>query len=302
VKKIIRTLFQYFRRLLTLPFRLSIQFLNWLFCPVIERIQQGRIYHFFSDIPEERPALDAFNAAVEHPKEILEHLDEIRRHLGRALFVLTITTVISFYFANDMLYFLSSPIGGLENLQAIEVTEPIAIFMRVALFAGIALASPYVAFELWLYVAPGLMPKARLMGLFAIPATLVFFLGGAAFAYFVMLPTALPFLLGIVEVDANLRPSSYVSFVTGLMFWIGIAFQFPLIILALSGMGLIKPQMLLRYWRIAIVVIAILSAAITPTIDPVNMALVMLPMTALYFLSIFFSWIANLSQGNKTFV
>jgi sec-independent protein translocase protein TatC len=302
VKKIIRTLFQYFRRLLTLPFRLSIQFLNWLFCPVIERIQQGRIYHFFSDIPEERPALDAFNAAVEHPKEILEHLDEIRRHLGRALFVLTMTTVISFYFANDMLYFLSSPIGGLENLQAIEVTEPIAIFMRVALFAGIALASPYVAFELWLYVAPGLMPKARLMGLFAIPATLVFFLGGAAFAYFVMLPTALPFLLGIVEVDANLRPSSYVSFVTGLMFWIGIAFQFPLIILALSGMGLIKPQMLLRYWRIAIVVIAILSAAITPTIDPVNMALVMLPMTALYFLSIFFSWIANLSQGNKTFV
>jgi sec-independent protein translocase protein TatC len=168
--------------------------------------------------------------------------------------------------------------------------------MRVALFAGIALATPYIAFEVWLYAAPGLMPKARLFGLLAIPAALIFFLGGAAFAYFVMMPTALPFLLGFLDIGINLRPASYITFVTGLMFWIGAAFQFPLVIFALSGMGLVKPKMLLQHWRTAIILIAVLSAAITPTIDPVNMALVMLPMTGLYFLSIFFSWIASLNK------
>jgi sec-independent protein translocase protein TatC len=166
----------------------------------------------------------------------------------------------------------------------------------VALFAGIALATPYIAFEIWLYAAPGLMPKARLIGLLAIPAALVFFISGAAFAYFVMMPTALPFLLEFLNIETRLRPASYIGFVTGLMFWIGAAFQFPLIIFALSGMGLVKPKMLLQNWRIAIILIALLSAAITPTIDPVNMVLVMLPMIGLYFLSIFFSWLANLNK------
>lgn len=264
--------------------------------PTKESPQRGKIYRFFSEVPEERPALEAFNDAVTNPEEILEHLNDIRKHLGRALLALALAVLVSFYFAEKMIVLLSAPIGGLGSLQAIEVTEPIGVFMRVALFAGIALATPYIAFEIWLYAAPGLMPKARLLGLLAIPAALIFFLGGAAFAYFVMLPTALPFLLGVLEIGINLRPASYISFVTGLMFWIGVAFQFPLVIFALSGMGLVKPKMLLQHWRTAIILIAVLSAAITPTIDPVNMALVMLPMTGLYFLSIFFSWIANLNK------
>jgi sec-independent protein translocase protein TatC len=282
--------------LLMLPFRLAGRFISWLFRPVIGHIQRGRIFNFFAEVPEERPALDAFTDAVQNPEEILEHLDEIRKHLGRALLAVIVAVSISLYFAEDMLNYISTPIGGLDKLQAIEVTEPIGVFMRVALFAGIALATPYIAFEIWLYAAPGLMPKARLIGLLAIPAALIFFLSGAAFAYFVMMPTALPFLLEFLNIETRLRPASYIGFVTGLMFWIGVAFQFPLIIFALSGMGLVKPQMLLQNWRIAIILIALLSAAITPTIDPVNMALVMLPMTGLYFLSIFFSWIANLNK------
>ena len=282
--------------LLMLPFRLAGRFLGWLFRPLIDRIQRGRIYNFFTEVPEERPALDAITDAVQNPEEIIEHLDEVRKHLGRALLAVIVAVSISLYFAEDMLNYISTPIGGLEKLQAIEVTEPIGVFMRVALFAGIALATPYIAFEIWLYAAPGLMPKARLIGLLAIPAALVFFLSGAAFAYFVMMPTALPFLLEFLNIETRLRPASYIGFVTGLMFWIGVAFQFPLIIFALSGMGLVKPKMLLQNWRIAIILIALLSAAITPTIDPVNMALVMLPMIGLYFLSIFFSWLANLNK------
>ncbi len=89
---------------------------------------------------------------------------------------------------------------------------------------------------------------------------------------------------------------SYIRFVTSLLFWIGIAFQFPLIVFGMAGMGIVRAEDLVRHWRIAIVVIAIISAMITPTIDPINMALVMGPMILLYFLSIGLAFIA---QGRR---
>jgi sec-independent protein translocase protein TatC len=127
-------------------------------------------------------------------------------------------------------------------------------------------------------------------------ATLLF-ISGAAFTFFVMLPTALPFLLNFMGIQAQLRPQSYFSFVTGLMFWIGIAFEFPLVVYILTAMGLIKPQVLVQQWRLAIVIIAIMAAAITPTVDPVNMALVMGPMSLLYFMSIGLSFIAEAGRN-----
>ena len=105
-------------------------------------------------------------------------------------------------------------------------------------------------------------------------------------------PSALPFLLNFLGIQAQLRPQSYFDFVTGLLFWIGIAFEFPLVIYVLTAMGFIKPRVLAQQWRIAIIVIAVLAAAITPTVDPVNMGLVMLPMSLLYFISIVLSFIA----------
>ncbi|PKN94980.1 MAG: twin-arginine translocase subunit TatC [Chloroflexi bacterium HGW-Chloroflexi-6] len=296
VKWLFITPFRLLFWLVKLPFMLAARFLNWLLRPILEKVKKGKIYLFFNEVPEERPALDAFSDAIENPEEILEQINEIRSHLLRALLALVAAILVSFYFTEQLVAYLALPVGGLEKLQAIEVTESLGVFMRVALLSGVALATPYIAFELWLFAAPGLMPKARLTGLLAIPFALIFFLGGAAFAYYVMLPTALPFLLEFLGIEARLRPESYFTFATGLMFWIGVAFQFPLVIFVLSGMGLVKPRTLLQYWRIALILIAVLSAAITPTIDPVNMALVMLPMTALYFLSIFFSWIANLNK------
>jgi sec-independent protein translocase protein TatC len=177
-------------------------------------------------------------------------------------------------------------------MKAIEVTESIGVFMRVALLSGIALAIPYIAFEMWLFAAPGLRPRERKFGLAGIPLATLLFLAGAAFTYYMLLPTALPFLLNFMGIEAQLRPQSYYTFVTGLMFWIGIAFEFPLVIYVVTAMGFIKPQMLARQWRLAIVIIAVMAAAITPTVDPVNMALVMAPMSLLYFISIGLSFIA----------
>ncbi len=130
------------------------------------------------------------------------------------------------------------------------------------------------------------------MGLIGIPLAAIFFIGGMAFTYFAMLPSALPFLLNFAGIQARVRPASYFGFVTGLMFWIGVAFEFPLVIYVLTAMGIIKPQPLARNWRIAVVVIAIVAAAITPTVDPVNMSLVMAPMILLYFISIGLSYMA----------
>lgn len=295
---------QVFFRILTFPFwlawqllRLPFRLLAWLFRPLAERFRQGSIYRFFTEEPEEQPFGEVMSSSFSAPEILLEHIEHFRKHLLRILVVLGISILGSFYFTEWLVNYLAGPVGGLENLQAIEVTESIGVYMRVALMAGVALASPYVAFELWFYAAPGMRPRARLYSLLAIPMALVFFAGGMAFAYYLMLPTALPFLLDFLGVAARLRPASYFEFVTGIMFWMGVAFQFPLVIFAFSGLGWVKPQQLLEYWRIAVIVIAILSAMITPTVDPVNMALVMGPMIALYFLSIFFSWLAQLGQG-----
>ncbi|MBT6812292.1 MAG: hypothetical protein HN560_15320 [Anaerolineae bacterium] len=136
------------------------------------------------------------------------------------------------------------------------------------------------------------MPRSKKFGLLGIPLATLLFIGGASFAYYIMMPTALPFLLNFMGIQAELRPHSYFAFITGVMFWIGIAFEFPLIIYVLTAMGFVKPQVLKEQWRLALVLIAIISAAITPTVDPVNMALVMLPMSLLYFISIGLSYIA----------
>jgi sec-independent protein translocase protein TatC len=250
----------------------------------------------FLEEPEDTPLPESLAKAVQSPMDILDHLNELRKNLFRGLLFFIITTAISFIFVQELLDWISKPIGGMDSLQAIEVTEPLGTVMRVTLLAGFSIALPYITFELWLFAAPGLKRRSRIFGLVAIPIAFLFFVGGMAFAYYVMMPTALPFLINFMGINTVPRPSSYVRFVTGLMFWIGIAFEFPLVIFALANMGLIKATTLAAQWRIAILVIAIASAAITPTIDPVNMGLVMGPMIFLYFLSIGLAYIA---QGRR---
>lgn len=265
---------------------------RWL-SSVIDRIKD-----FLREEPEDTPLPDVITKTVNDLDGFLYHLDALRKHLLRAVLFMALTTAFSFIFARRIIDLLSEPIGGITKLQAIDPTEPIGVFMRVSLLSGFALALPYIAFELWLFVAPGIRPKARIYGLVAIPAIAVFFIGGALFAYFIMLPTALPFLLNFITGLTTVpRPSSYIAFVTSLLFWVGIAFEFPLVIYVLAAMGIMHAKTLLKYWRIAVVIIAILAAVITPTVDPISMSLVMGPMILLYFLSI---GLAILAQRGRT--
>jgi sec-independent protein translocase protein TatC len=284
--------------IITAPFR----FIVWIFKRIGNWIKNvfidiGKV---FTDEPEDKPIVDTVSMAIDDPKEfwfgLLEHLNALRKHLFRAVLFLVVTTAITAFFLRDLLAWITEPIGGIEALQSIEVTESLGVVMRIALLGGFALALPYITFELYLFIAPGIRARSRVIGLLAIPVAFLFFVAGMAFAYFVMMPTALPFLINFMGIKTVPRPASYIKFVTGLMFWIGISFEFPLIIFALAGMGLVRAEDLMKQWRIAIVVIAIISATITPTIDPVNMALVMGPLIVLYFLSI---GLAKIAQGRR---
>lgn len=276
---------------LLLPFRL----LAWLLLPVRRAFEQSAIYRFLTEVPEDRPAVDAISDAFQRPESILEELDALRQHLLRMLAAVILTTAFSFYFTNDLAAFLAVPVGGLERLQAVAVTETVGVFMRVALISGLVFASPYIAFELWLFVAPGLMPRERQFSLLFIPLAAFFFVSGMAFTYYVLLPVALPFIeTGFIQVTVNWTVDSYIKFVTGLLFWIGLAFEFPLVIYVLSAIGLVKPRMLLEQWRLALVLIAVLSALITPTTDALTMGITMLPLAMLYFFSILFSAAAQM--------
>ncbi len=251
------------------------------------------IRDFFTYEPEDTPIADTFAGAVQSPNLILEHLDALRRHLLRAILFLLLTTTLSFAFAQRLLEFLTQPLGGLSNLQSIEVTENIGVFMRVSLLSGFALAFPYIAFELFAFVQSGLHRRSRLMVGLAIPSATLLFLTGMAFAYYVMMPAAIPFLVSFLNIPVKVRPASYISFVTGLLFWIGVAFQMPLVVYFLARLGVVNARQLGQQWRIAVVGIAVLAAAVTPTVDPVNMGLVMAPMVVLYFLSIGLAAIAD---------
>jgi sec-independent protein translocase protein TatC len=259
---------------------------------------------FFTDVPEDVSLTETLGDALESRESLFEtfsgigeHIDALRRHLLRSVLALAITTAVSFLFAERFMDYLARPLpGGLASLQTIEPTESVGVFMRVALLSGVALAMPWIISELYLFTAPGLMPRSRVMLLVAIPAASALFIIGLLFTYFVMLPPAIGFLLEFGQFQSAWRPSAYFGLVTNLMFWIGIAFQMPLVVYALAAVGLIRARQLARGWRLAIVVTAIVAAAVTPTIDPVNMALVMLPMLGLYAFSILGAAVAGASH------
>ena len=281
-----RKILNFLIRVITAPFRL----IAW---PV------RKVRDFVNYEPEDTDTADVFARTVQEPMVLLEHLDDMRKHLFRGLAVLALTTGISFAFASRIIDFLSTPIGGIGELQSIEVTESLGAFMRVSLLSGFSMAFPYLLVEAFAFMNPAMKKRERVMILIAIPFAALMFLGGIAFAYFIMLPVALPFLLDFMGITTIPRPSNYIRFVTNLLFWIGIAFQFPLLIYALAAAGIVQTKTLIRGWRFAIIGIAVLSAMVTPTIDPVNMALVMAPMTILYVISIGLAAIAQRARQRR---
>ncbi len=226
----------------------------------------------------------------------LEHIEELRKRLLYALLALAVATAICAVLTPQLLAWLARPIGGLEQLEAIEVTENVGVFMQVSLLGGVTLAMPIILYQLWAFINPGLYKKERRYVYLLMPMATLLFVAGAAFAYFVMLPTAVPFLIGFIDIPTKPRPANYISFITNLMFWIGVSFETPLLIFFLAKVGIVNHSILIRGWRVALLLMAVLAAMVTPTPDPINMGLVMIPLILLYGLSIILARLAYRPQ------
>lgn len=224
---------------------------------------------------------------------ILAHLEELRQRLIKASLALVVTTTISFFFADRILALLIRPMGEAKP-ALLGPTESISNFMKVALISGVTLAMPVIVYQLFRFIAPGLTKQEKRYLLVIVPAATISFLVGVAFAYYMMLPAAVKFLHGFLQDVAEPLWSldRYLTLVTRMIFWVGMSFETPLIVFFLAKLGVIAPATLTRNRKYAIVIIAILAAVVTPTPDPVNMALVMLPLVLLYEIGIFLARLA----------
>lgn len=223
---------------------------------------------------------------------LLGHLEEMRDRLVKASITVFVTTFIAAAFTPQILELLIAPYG--QKLQVLGPTEGIAIYFRVALLGGLVLAMPVLVYQLLMFILPGLEENEKRYVFWGVPAATILFLIGVAFAWFVLLPAAIGFLSSW-QTDVFLQvwqSQKYIPFVTSIVFWIGIAFETPLIIFIMAKLNLVTPGFLIKQWRFAIIIIAIAAAMITPTVDPFNMALVMLPLIALYGVSILLSYLA----------
>ena len=231
---------------------------------------------------------------LEDGMTIWDHLKELRSRLFVGLVAMVVTSGLSFIFADKIIGVLARPLpGGIESFLSIEVTENMGVFMRVSLLSGFVFSLPIILYEILGFVVPGLTDQEKRWVYISIPFATILFLCGVAFTYFVMMPTAIPFLINFLGIKTSPRPSFYIDFVTGLMFWIGVLFEMPLVMFILAKLGLVTASFLLKGWRFAIVIIAVVAAVITPTTDPINMGILMLPLITLYFLSVGLAAIAG---------
>jgi len=224
---------------------------------------------------------------------IMGHLRELRNVLIKCAIVLVITTAISLMFTTQILQFLIAPYGNI--LETIDPTENVTTYFRVALTSGAVLAMPFLIYFIWSFIAPGLEVKEKRYVRFIVPGATILFVLGVAFAWSIMLPAAIGFLSTFEPeiFKTSWRAAAYIPFVTALMFWIGVAFELPLIVFFLAKLKIVTAKKLLSWWRFAVVGAAIVAALITPTVDPFNMALVMGPLIFLYFLSIMLAKLAR---------
>lgn len=220
----------------------------------------------------------------------LEHLEELRKRLMRAVIAVVAAFLICLLYARSILDFLLRPIMpflGQDRPVFLDLTEPFLLYMKVAFLAGLFLAAPVVLWQAWAFITPGLYPRERRYAVpFVASATLFFFVGGA-FGYYVGFPTAARFLLGVAEgFEPSLRLSSLFGFEAKIMLGLGLVFELPTVILLLSRLGLVTAGFLWHHFKYAVLVSFILAAVLTPTPDVVTQCIFAGPMILLYLLGI----------------
>lgn len=224
---------------------------------------------------------------------LLGHLNDLRVRITYAAAALFIGTLLGFAVAQPLLAYLMQPYvnsvpESAAALQTLRPTEGIETFFKVALLFGAVLAMPFILYQIWRFISPGLTPSEKKYVYIFIPGSLALFLLGILFSWFILVPAAINFLANFMQdvFRTEWTGQDYISFVVRMVFWIGVSFQMPIIVYVLARVGMVTAQMLREQWRYAVVIVAILAAVITPSIDPVTMLLTMAPLIVLYAFSI----------------
>ncbi len=226
-----------------------------------------------------------------------DHLEELRTRIIQALMGVAVGVGLGFYWAKDVYKFLSQPIFGAlrasglpEQLTFIDPLGPAKLIISVGLYLGIVISLPFTLYQVWLFVAPGLYRNERKAVTGFLFSSVLLFLAGSAFAYYVLLPITLKFLIGFAAFDPRISPmitmNEYLDFVLVILLGIGVIFQLPILIFILSLFGIVTPKFLWNNFRYAVLVIAIVAAVVTPTPDAITMMVFMAPMLLLYLVGI----------------
>lgn len=226
---------------------------------------------------------------VSHDREmtILEHLRELRNRLiVTGIAIMIGMTIAAVFLTWPVIKLLSEPAG--LNLVALRPTETFVTYFKVALVTGAALAMPVIVWQLLLFVLPALHAHERRWVFLAVPFITIAFAAGLAFGFFLVIPSAVHFLtaFGGDLVGQFWSIEEYLTFITTLLFWIGLSFETPIAMFFLAKLGIVNPRGLGRFRRYAIVGAFIAAAIITPTPDPFNQTLVAVPMYLLYELGV----------------
>ncbi|MFH1178042.1 MAG: twin-arginine translocase subunit TatC, partial [Acidobacteriota bacterium] len=232
---------------------------------------------------------------------LLEHLDELRRRLAHSLLAVLLGFLACWYFAKPIFAWLQQPLVQFlppgDKLAFTGLVDPFMLYIKVALLAGIFVASPVVLYQLWLFVAPGLYRSERRIVLPFVLFTTLFFLAGGYFGWAVAFPMVCRFLL---QIGADFRQvitiNEYFSMASKVILGLGLVFELPVLILFLARIGVVDHRFLLRHFRYAVLAIFIVAAVITPTPDIATQSVFAVPMILLYLLGVLVAWIF----GKKT--
>ena len=220
---------------------------------------------------------------------IWEHIGELRTRLIRVILAVVIGALAGWFLYPYVLNFLQHPFCAVRTECQFIATEPLQAFglrIKMSAYIGIAIAMPVILWQVWRFVTPGLYSHEKRYAIPFMVSALTLFGLGAAVAYFTLIPT-LEFLtsIGGGDITPFYTAESYVTLIVWMMLAFGVGFEFPVVLVALQLTNVITPRLLMQWWRMAIVLIAIIAAVITPSGDPISMFALAIPMLILYFLS-----------------
>jgi sec-independent protein translocase protein TatC len=226
---------------------------------------------------------------------LIEHLKELRNRVIKSALAVVVGVVLCAVFWETILGWLLAPARESHpefELAVFGPTESIGVLFKIAMYGGLLAASPVVIYQILMFVIPGLTPRERRAILPGMFGAVAFLLAGMAFAYWVVLPVSLEFLLdfGGDNFEPFIGAKQYLDFATRIVFWVGISFELPMVIALLARLGLVRARQLIHFWRYAILIVFIIAAVITPTPDPLTQSLVAGPLILLYVLGILFAW------------